>query len=419
MPKRIVALSDIQVSKAKPKDKPYKLTDGDGLFLLATPTGGKLWRFKYRFDGKEKLLSLGSYPALSLADARQRREDAKKLLVNGVDPGEMKKALKRARIALEENSFEIISREWHTKFIEQWSPDHAKTVLRRLERDVFPWLGSRPVADIKPMDILSVLRRVEERGALETAHRIKSVIGQVFRYAVATGRAERDPTTDLRGALPPTVEKNMAALVDPQDVAELLRASDGYKGSFVVKCALMLAPLFFCRPGELRHTEWTEIGFDNALLSIPVERLKLPLSTKRKNKGQLHLIPLSKQAIAILKELQALTGHSKYVFPGHRSPLRPMSENAVLAALRRMGFDKEEMSGHGYRAMARTMIRQNLHIEAEYIEIQLAHATKSANGTAYDRVSFLPERKKMMQLWADYLDGLKQGAKVIPLRKMA
>lgn len=419
MPKRIVPLLDTQVRNAKAKETEYKLSDGGGLYLLVTPSGGKLWNMKYRFNGKEKRLSFGAYPAISLADARNRREEAKKLLANGVDPNEMKKSIKRAKIALEKNSFELIAREWHTKFINQWSENHAETIMSRLERDVFPWLGTMPISEIKPVDILPVLRRVEDRGALETAHRIKTVIGQVLRYAVATGCAERDSTTDLRGALPPAIKNNMAALTDPNDVAELLKASDTYKGSFVVKCALKLAPLLFCRPGELRHTEWTEINFRTAQLNVPIERLKLLTKTKRENKGKLHLIPLSKQAIAILKELQPLTGHSKYVFPGHRSPLRPMSENAVLAALRRMGFEKEEMSGHGYRAMARTMIRQDLHIEAEYIEIQLAHATKSPNGTAYDRVSFLPERKQMMQLWADYLDGLKAGAKVLPFKREA
>jgi integrase len=419
MPKRIAPLSDTQLRNVKAKDKEYKLSDGGGLYLLVTPSGGKLWNMKYRYNGKEKRLSFGAYPARSLADARQRRENAKKLLANDIDPGEMKKSIKQARIALEENSFELIAREWHTKYLTQWSSDHAATIMSRLERDVFPWLGTKPISEIKPVDILPVLRRVEDRGALETAHRIKTVIGQVLRYAVATGRAERDSTADLKGALPPTISNNMAALTDPKDVAELLKASDAYKGSFVVRCALKLAPLFFCRPGELRHTEWAEIDFEKAQLNIPIERLKLLTKAKRENKGKLHLIPLSKQAIAILKELQPLTGHSKYVFPGHRSPLRPMSENAVIAAMRRMGFEKEEMSGHGYRAMARTMIRQELHLEAEYIEIQLAHKTKNANGTAYDRVSFLPERRKMMQLWADYLDGLKQGAKVIPFRREA
>jgi integrase len=417
MPKKIVPLSDMQVSKAKPQTKQVTLFDGGGLYLLITPSGGKLWRFKYRFDNKDGLMAFGSYPELSLADARQRREDARRLLANGVDPGAAKKAQKASRADSNANSFEVIAREWHEKFKDSWSESHAHVVINRLERNIFPWIGNRPIAEIEPPEVLSVLQRMESRGAHETARRMKTVCGQIFRYGVATGRCKRDQTTDLKGALKPPVTKNMAALTNPKDVAELLRASDEYTGSFVVKCALKLAPLWFCRPGELRKTEWVEIDFENAELNIPIERMKLPTATKRKSKGQLHLIPLSQQAIAILKELQPLTGHSKYVFPGYRSPLRCMSENAVLMALRKMGFTKEEMSGHGYRAMARTMIRQNLHLDAEYIELQLAHVTKSPNGTAYDRVSFLPERKKMMQMWADYLDGLKAGAKVIPLKR--
>lgn len=418
MPKRIPPLSELQVRNAKPQPKEYKITDGGGLHLLISPSGGKLWRMKYRYDGKERQLAFGAYPAVSLADARQRRADAKKLLANGVDPGAIKKAQKSAREDLLANSFEIVSREWFAKFSVNWSVTHSEKTLSRLEKNIFPWVGKRPIAEIEPPEILSVLQRMESRGAVETARKMKITCGQIFRYGVATGRCKRDATADLKGALQPPVTKNMAALTNPKDVAELLRASDEYQGSFVVKCALKLAPLWFCRPGELRKTEWSEIDFDKKELNIPVERMKLPTSTKRKCRGQFHLIPLSRQAIEVLNELQPLTGHSKYVFPGYRSPTRPMSENAVLLALRKMGFTKDEMSGHGFRAMARTMIRQELHLEAEYIELQLAHATKSQNGTAYDRVSFLPERKKMMQQWADYLDRLKTGAKVIPLRKV-
>lgn len=410
MPKRIVTLSDIQVSKAKPKDKPYKLTDGDGLFLLATPTGGKLWRFKYRFDGKEKLLSFGTYPALSLADARQRREDAKKLLANGVDPGEMKKSLKQAKIALEENSFEIIAREWHTKFSGQWTTGHAVTIMSRLERDVFPWLGSSPVSEIKPVDLLAVLRRIEGRGALETAHRVRTIAGQVLRYAVATGRAERDAAADLRGALPPTHERHHAAITDPKEVAELLRAIEGFQGTFHVKCALKLSPMLFVRPGELRQMEWAEIDFEEERWNLPAEKMKMK---------QAHIVPLCKQAVAILKELQPLTGSGRYVFPCHRSPLRPMTNNAITAALRRMGYTSDDQTGHGFRAMARTILDEVLQVRPDFIEHQLAHAVKDPNGRAYNRTAHLVERKKMMQLWADYLDGLKQGAKVIPFKRSA
>lgn len=418
MPRRVLPLTDVEVKKAKPDpNKQVTHFDGGGLFLLVTPSGGKLWRFKYRFDGKEKLLSFGSYPEISLSDARICREEARRQVANGIDPGAVKRAQKRARAASVANSFEVVAREWHEKQKDSWSESHAKTTLDRLEKNIFPWMGSRPISELEPCDVLEVLQRMEKRGANETARRMKIVCGQVFRYAVATGRALRDQTADLKGALKPPVSKNMAALTKPKDVAELLRAIDEYQGSFVVKCALKLAPLFFCRPGELRHTEWSEIDFENAELNIPIQRMKLPTVAKRSANGDSHLIPLATQAIEILKELHPLTSHSRYVFPGHRSPSRCMSEGAVLLALRKMGFEKEEMTGHGFRAMARTMIREKLKCDVEWIEIQLAHKTKSPNGTAYDRVSFLPERIMMMQAWADYLDGLKSGAQVIPLRQ--
>jgi integrase len=404
MPKRIAPLSDIQVSKAKPKDSDYKLNDGFGLYLLVTPTGGKLWRFDYRHEGKRKTMAFGAYPALSLADARQRREDAKKLLTNGVDPGEMKKSLKQAKVALEENSFEIVAREWHSKFSGQWTPGHASTIMDRLTRDVFPWLGTKPVSEVKPVDILAVLRRVEGRGALETAHRIRTICGQVLRYAVATGRAERDAAADLRGALPPVQERHHAALTDPKEVAELLRAIDGFKGTFHVKCALRLSPMLFVRPGELRQMEWAEIDFEVEQWNIPAEKMKMKMA---------HIVPLCKQAVAILEELQPLTGAGRYVFPCHRSPLRPMTNNAINAALRRMGYTSDDQTGHGFRTMARTILDEVLQIRPDFIEHQLAHAVRDPNGRAYNRTSHLAERRKMMQTWADYLDGLKSGAKVI------
>lgn len=419
MPKRIVPLSDLQVSRAKAQDKEIKLFDGGGLYLLLTPSGGKLWRFKYRFGGKEKLLTFGTYPQISLADARHRREDAKKLLANDVDPGAIKKAQKASRADSDANSFEVVAREWHEKFKESWSSSHAHVTITRLERDIFPWMGKRPISEIDPPEVLAVLQRIESRGAAETARRMKIVCGQVFRYAVATGRAKRDQTADLKGALRPVIAKHMAALTDPKDVAPLLRAIDDYKGSFVVRCALQLAALFFVRPGELRAAEWSEIGLDTAEWNIPIERMKLPLKTKQERKGQSHLVPLSNQAIAILKELQPLTGHSRYLFPSHRTPLRPMSDNAILSALRRMGFAKDEMSGHGFRAMARTILDEVLQVRPDFIEHQLAHAVRDPNGRAYNRTAHLVERKKMMQLWADYLDGLKQCSRAIPLRTTA
>lgn len=410
-------LSDVKVRNAKPGQKQIKLSDSDGMYLLLTPNGGKCWRLKYRYGGKEKVLALGTYPEISLADARHRREDARKLLANGVDPGAIKKAQKASRADVDANSFEVVAREWHKKFTESWSQSHAHVTISRLERDVFPWVGKRPISEIEPSEILVVLQRIESRGAGETARRMKIVCGQIFRYAVATGRAKRDQTADLKGALKPVISKHMAALTDPKDVAPLLRAIDDYKGSFVVKCALKLSALFFVRPGELRQAQWSEIDFDKAEWNIPVERMKLPLKTKRERKGQFHLVPLSDKAIAILKELHSLTGHSNYIFPSHRTLARPMSDNAVLSALRRMGFAKDEMSGHGFRAMARTILDEILHVRPDFIEHQLAHAVRDPNGRAYNRTAHLVERRKMMQLWADYLDGLKQGAKVLPMQR--
>jgi integrase len=397
MPKRIICLSDAQVRNAKPADKEFKLADGGGLYLLVTVAGGKLWRLDYRFDGKRKTASFGAYPQVTLGDARKQRDGTKMLLANGVDPAANKKAQKATKSNELTNSFEVIAREWHGLKKDEWSESHATKLLQRFEANIFPWLGARPISEIEPPEVLVVLRRMESRGALETAKKMKYACGQVFRYAVASGRASRDQTADLKDALKTPLTKNMAALTTPKEVAQLLRASDDYSGTFVVKCALRLAPLFFCRPGELRHAQWSEIDFENAEMNIPFERLKMRKTEKLKSKGKMFLIPLSKQSLAILKELHPLTGHSKYVFPGHRSEMRCMSENAVLLALRKMGFSREQ-----------------LHLEAEYIEIQLAHKTKAPNGTAYDRVSFLPERRRMMQTWADYLDTLKAGAGTFP-----
>lgn len=410
MPKRIVQLSDQQVRKAKPQAKETKLFDGNGLFLLITPSGGKLWRFKYQFAGKEKLLAFGSYPEVSLAEAREKLAAARKQVAAGIDPSETRKALKAAKVAALENAFEIVAREWHTRFLSTWTAGHADTILKRLERDVFPWLGTRPIDEIEAPEVLAVLRRVEARGALETAHRIKTICGQVFRYAIATGRAKRDVAADLKGALPPAPERHHASVTDPKEVAHLLRAIDGYEGGFVVRCALRLAPLFFVRPGELRQAEWSEIDFDAALWTIPAERMKMKVA---------HIVPLSSQATEILRELEGFTGRGRYLFPCARSFARPMSNNAINAALRRMGFDKDTMTGHGFRATARTILDEVLNIRPDYIEHQLAHAVKDPNGRAYNRTAHLAERRKMMQVWADYLDGLVAGARVIPLKQVS
>ena len=405
-----MALTDIEVKKVKAIDKPVKLSDGGGLFLLVQstdPKDSKYWRLAYRFGGKQKTLALGVYPDVSLKDARQRRDDARKLLADDVDPGENRKAMKAAKTDRAANSFEVIAREWFAKNSATWTENHGSRIIRRLERDVFPWIGGRPIADINAPELLAVLRRIEERGAVETAHRAHQNCGQVFRYAIATGRAERDPSPDLKGALPPVKQTHHAAITDPKHIAELLRAMDDYQGHFITKCALRLAPLFFVRPGELRKAEWAEIDLDKAEWNIPAERMKM---------REPHLVPLSTQAVAILRELHALTGGGQYVFPGARTNGRPMSDNAILAALRRMGFAKDEMSGHGFRAMARTILDEVLQVRPDFIEHQLAHAVRDPNGRAYNRTAHLAERRKMMQQWADYLDKLKAGAEVIPLR---
>lgn len=331
MPKRIPPLSDIQVKNAKPRALGYKLSDGYGLHLLVTPTGGKLWRFQYRFGGMQKVFAFGAYPGLSLADARQRREDAKKMLANGVDPLEAKKALRSIQEVQNTDSFEMIAREWMVKFSKEWSSVHTATIKERLERDVFPYMGAKLITEIRAPELLTILRRVESRGALDTAHRIRNHCGKVFKYAIATGRAERDPSGDLQGALPPVKFGHRAAPTDPKELAPLLRAIEDYQGSFVVKCAMRLLPMLFVRPGELRYMEWTELDLEAAQWNLPAEKMKMK---------QAHIVPLPLQAIHVLNELKPLTGHSKYVFPCHRTPLRCMSDNAINAALRRMGFEK-------------------------------------------------------------------------------
>jgi integrase len=385
MPKRITPLTDTKVRTIKPAEKPKKIFDGGGLFLLVTPTGGKLWRLKYRFGGIEKLLALGAYPQTSLADARQKRDQARALMLNGVDPRDIKKAQKAAG-AQENETFEVIAREWHTKFSASWAASHSNKIIRRFELYVFPWLGDRQIKSITAPDLLTVLRRIEAKGTLDTAHRTKQNCGQVFRYAVATGRAERDPSADLRGAIPPASGKHMATITDPKEIAGLLRSIDDYRGSIVTRCALQLAPLFFVRPGELRHAEWSE----------------------------LHIVPLSRQAQGVLREIHPLTGHGRYVFPSPRTDSRPMSSNAILSALRRMGFAKDEMSGHGFRSMASTLLNEQ-GWNRDAIERQLAHAERNSVRGAYNYAEFMPERKKMMQAWADYLEGIKAGAKIIPI----
>jgi len=402
MPKRIVPLSDVGVNKAKPLVKEYKISDGGGMHLLITPSGGKLWRLKYRFDGKEKLLAFGSYPDISLAVARRRRDEARRLLATGEDPGEAKKVAKMVAAIEATSSFELVAREWYEKNEGVWSSGHAATVKGRLKNDVFPAFGSKPVSAITASDVRSMLLRIEARGASETAVRINGICGQVFRYAVVTGRLEHDPSAALkpREIFRKREHRHHAAVTDPKELAPLLRAIDGYQGTFVVKSALQLTPLLFVRPGELQKMEWSELDLEAGLWVIPAERMKMKLP---------HVVPLAKQVVEILKALLPVTGTGRYIFPG-RTSLRPMSNNSVNAALRYLGFDGETVTGHGFRATARTILDEVLGFRVDLIEHQLAHAVRDPNGRAYNRTSFIDDRCKMMQAWADYLDNLKAGA---------
>jgi len=407
MPKRILPLTDLQVQKAKPKENEYKLSDGGGLYLLITPTGGKLWRLKYRFGGKEKLLSFKSYPEISLSQARQSREQARQLIANGVDPSEFKKNQAHQRKIEALNTFELVTMQWFETHKGRWSEGHSKHILSRFENDIFPVIGKKPLVDVKRRDLTVILEAVSKR-ALETAHRMKIAINQMLNYAVAHEYISQNPLGDTKGLLPKIVHKHMSAPTDPKDLAPLLRAIDSFPGSIVVKNAMQLSPMLFCRPGELRHAEWSEIDFETAEWNIPAEKMKM---------RHAHLVPLSKQALAILKELKPLTGHSKYVFPCQRTPLRCLSDSAINAGLRRLGFEKTEITAHGFRATARTILDEVLGFRPDIIEHQLAHAVRDPLGRAYNRTSHLADRKKMMQVWADYLDGLKHEAKVIPITK--
>ncbi len=346
-------------------------------------------------------------PEVSLKDARERRDEARKLLARGIDPSQSRKEQKTAEAERAENSFEKVAREWFGKFSTAWAPAHAERKIRLFERDVFPWIGKRPIAEINAPELLSVLRRIEKRGVRETERRALVACGQVFRYAVASGRAERDPSRDLRGALPPVNAEHFAAITEPEELGAILRALDSYEGTPSVRCAMNLMPMLFVRPGELRKAEWAHINLDTA------EWRFLVTKTKRD-----HIVPLSKQAVRLLKEIQPITGEGRYVFPSPRSNTRPMSDNAILAAMRTMGIAKDVTTGHGFRATARTILDEVLGIRTDLIEHQLAHAVKDPNGRAYNRTAFLPERKEMMQTWADYLDQLKC-EKLLPSQSVA
>jgi integrase len=395
-----IRLTAIKIKNVKPRAKTHRLFDGAGLYLEVSPKGGKWWRFKYRYGGKEKRISLGVYPDVTLKEARDRRYRARKLLDEYIDPSEYRQdklAQIRASVA---DTFEVIAREWFVQQEPSWVKSHSSKIIQRLERDVFPWIGRKPIGGIKPPQLLEVIRRIESRGFLETAHRALATCGQVFRYAAATGRVERDITTDLRGALRPVRRKHFAAVTEPDKVEVLLRQIHGYAGSVIVRCALQLAPLVFVRPGELRQAKWEDINLDNAEWRFVVTKTNTP-----------HIVPLSRQAIEILREIEPLSGAGKYVFPSARSPRgdRAMSDNAILAAMRGMGIGNDVMTGHGFRAMARTMLDEVLGYRPDLIEHQLAHQVRDPNGRAYNRTQHLTARKEMMQEWADYLERLRSG----------
>lgn len=385
--------------------KPQRIVDEKSMYLELSPAGGKLFRLKYRFGGKEKRLALGAYPDVSLKEAREKRDKARVLLLNGTDPGVDRKTKKNANDERLSSGFEAIAREWLAKNAATWAVSHTHSIQRRLERDIFPWLGKRPIKAITTAELLSVLQRIEDRGANETAHRAKINCSQVFRFAIATERADIDPTQRMdKDALAPAKTVNMAAITDPTAVGAMLRMFDGYKGMMTTRTALKLAPLVFVRPGELRTAEWKDFNLDTGEWAFVASKTKTD-----------HIVPLSRQAVALLREIRPLTGHGRYVFPNPRTDDKPMSGNAILSAMRYMGIPKEDMTGHGFRAMARTLLHERLNFPSEVIEHQLAHSVPDALGTAYNRTKFLDARRTMMQAWADYLDKLKAGAEIIPL----
>ena len=408
-------LTDTAVRRAKPGAHAIRLFDGGGMYLEVAPSGGKWWRHKFRFGGKEKLLSLGIYPQVSLSEARKRRQAARELLAKGIDPSAVRKAEKAAPANLAADSFEVVAREFLAVKIEEWSGPHATRWLQRLEHDVFPWLGAQSLASLTAPMLLQVLRRVEARGVRETVHSIQQSCGQVFRYGVSTGRCERNPAADLRGALRPVLVKHMAAVTEPKELGDLLRAIDEYQGSPVTRAALQISALVFQRPGNVRAMKWTDVELEGEapIWTIPAAEMKR--ARYGKENGRPHLVPLAQQAVAILKDLHPLTGHGKYVFPSLHGEGRCMSENTVNVALRRLGVDKDTHTAHGFRSSARTLIVEKLGVPSEVIESQLAHA-KPGLGNTYDRAEFVEQRRQMMDAWANYLDKLRKGGAVIPPR---
>jgi integrase len=414
-----MALTDTFAKQVKATGKPAgdKYTDGGGMYLLVK-AAGKYWRMNYRHAGKRQTLAMGVYPEVSLAQARKLRDQARELLAAGVDPAETKRENKLKATTASTNTFEATAREFHANQASGWSLLYALRWIERMEKDLFPYIGSKAQPSITAPILLDALRRVEKRGAIETAHTLRQTAGQVFRYGIQTGRCERSPVSDLQGALKPVMVKHMAAVLEPVKAGELLRSIDAYTGHPMTRAALALSALLFQRPGNIRALEWAWLDLDRAMLTIPSQDMKRRLH--QKVNGRPHLVPLAPQALAILRKLHPLTGHGRYCFPGLRTSERPMSDMTINAALRRMGYTSDEMSAHGFRAMARTLIVERIHgISPDVIEAQLAHGKSGPLGAAYDRAEFMDQRRQMMAAWADYLDKLRHGADVIPLRGAA
>jgi integrase len=403
-------LTDLAIRRAQPGPKPLRLSDGKGLYLEVAPSGGKWWRWKYRYAGKEKLLSMGTYPETTLRQARDRRDQARSLLATGTDPSAARKAEKASVVNATSGSFEAVAREFHDTKRAEWSEAHARRWLERLVKDVFPYLGARPLSEVNAPDLLTTLRRVEARGVRETVHSIAQACGQVFRYGIVTGRAERNPAADLRGALRPVLVKNMAAVTEPGAVGQLMLAMDEYQGGVLTRAALLLSALLFQRPGNVRAMQWAALDLDGdaPAWTIPAEEMKR--SRYDKQNGRPHVVPLAPQAVTLLRDLHPLTGHGRYVFPSILGGARPMSDNTVNTALRRLGYDKDTATAHGFRAMARTLLVEQLNISPDVIEAQLAHGKSGPLGAAYDRAEFMAQRRTMMLQWADYLDVLRDKA---------
>jgi integrase len=399
----MTTLSDARIRAAKATERPYKLFDERGLFLLVTPAGGRLWRLRYRMAGVEKLLALGVYPDVPLKRAREKRDEARRLIADGIDPNAKRKAERGAQA----ETFEAVAAEWLELQKKSLALETMSMLGTRLKSFLYPYLGSRPVAAITAQELLAVLRRIEARGRNETAHRVRALAGRVLRYAVATGRAQYDVAADLRDALAPVKSRNFASVTQPVRVGELMRAIHSYNGHPVTALALKLAPLVFVRPGELRAAEWSEFDLPNAEWRIPAARMKMKES---------HMVPLARQAIAILRELETLARGGRYLFPSLRTRERPMSDNTINAALRRLGYSSEEQTGHGFRSMASTLLNEQ-GFPPDVIELQLAHAERNKVRAAYNKAPRLPERRKMMQAWGDYLDGLRAGANVVPIKR--